>query len=247
MSTIAKLYNVEKGAGDDDGFFIASTNELDRDNDRVFPKGIETDNFRKNPLLVWSHNYFDPTAILGRIKRFKKSRELFKVKPEFREPSERPEDKVALIRDMVEQGFIRAMSIGFIPKEWVENEEGGFDFKRVELLEVSFVTVPANPGAALGYGAKGLEGLELPEGYVTSKQWMKEHAQGEDDDVEEPAATEDALEGVAGEIEAETEDDDEPTEVPATDIEEEAELTPEQEEIVAAELSEAIAALAEVL
>jgi len=44
---------------------------------------------------------------------------------------------------------IMEFSVGFIPVEYEPNEHGGLTYKRQELLEISAVTVPANPEALM--------------------------------------------------------------------------------------------------
>jgi hypothetical protein len=58
---------------------------------------------------------------------------------------------------MVDEGYIRACSVGFIPTEWEfsEDRRGGIDFKRQTLLELSLCPVGANGNAlieAKGWG-----------------------------------------------------------------------------------------------
>jgi hypothetical protein len=54
------------------------------------------------------------------------------------------------VRQLVEGGWLKATSVGFRPLEWKFNEQrGGFDFTKQELLEFSIVPVPANPEARL--------------------------------------------------------------------------------------------------
>jgi phage head maturation protease len=55
------------------------------------------------------------------------------------------------IHRLVEQGYVRACSVGFLPIEWEfsENRRGGIDFHRQELLELSLTPVPANAHALI--------------------------------------------------------------------------------------------------
>jgi len=49
---------------------------------------------------------------------------------------------------LYEQGFMRAVSVGFRPlSQSTHNDSGGVDYGAVELLEFSCVPVPANPEA----------------------------------------------------------------------------------------------------
>ena len=57
----------------------------------------------------------------------------------------RGSDAISLIR----RGMIGATSIGFRGKEYEGNKKGGYDFKEIELVEVSLVKSPANPKAQI--------------------------------------------------------------------------------------------------
>jgi hypothetical protein len=60
------------------------------------------------------------------------------------------------VHQLVEAGFLRAVSVGFRPLEYTYNaEREGYDFKRAELLEVSVVPVPANQEALIAAGVGG--------------------------------------------------------------------------------------------
>jgi hypothetical protein len=48
---------------------------------------------------------------------------------------------------LAKAGIIRAVSVGFIPVEYEPRRGGGYLFKRWDLLELSLVSVPANPNA----------------------------------------------------------------------------------------------------
>ena len=48
---------------------------------------------------------------------------------------------------LIDRGMIGATSIGFRSRDFERNEEGGFDFKEIDLMEISMVRSPANPKA----------------------------------------------------------------------------------------------------
>ncbi len=62
---------------------------------------------------------------------------------------------------MLSGGYMRAVSVGFAPTEWAfakaGSRQGGIDFNKQELLEVSVVPVPANAACLL----TGIEGKSL--------------------------------------------------------------------------------------
>ncbi len=58
---------------------------------------------------------------------------------------------------MAKGGFIKSQSVGFIPIEWTNgNDKDAPDrtYTKCELLEISLVVVPANPGATIGLALK---------------------------------------------------------------------------------------------
>ena len=62
---------------------------------------------------------------------------------------------------LVAEGYLRAVSVGFRPLEWEPMPDGrGTRFTSVELLEISLVSVPANASALLAarLGGKGGHG-----------------------------------------------------------------------------------------
>ena len=73
-------------------------------------------------------------------------------------------------RKLYKGGFMRASSVGFIPREWKigqNDKDPRRTYTKAELLEISLVTVPANPNALMS--AKGLGGVNkaLEEEVIT--------------------------------------------------------------------------------
>ena len=53
----------------DGGRIVISTGAPDRDRDRVFPQGAKTEDYLKNPVVQFAHNYYDPWATVGRTRQ----------------------------------------------------------------------------------------------------------------------------------------------------------------------------------
>lgn len=150
--TIYKTFEASR-KGDD---IIVNTASFDRERDRVFPKGAVLDNYLRNPVLLWGHNYHAPEYVIGVAEDIRRTDEAIIITPNLREPAN-DSDPMNVIRLLWEQGIIRTASIGFMPlSEPKKNEEGGWDFEEWELLEISLVPVPANQDA-LRLAAKALE------------------------------------------------------------------------------------------
>ncbi len=119
---------------------IASTAVEDRHGEKVLVDGWETKNFMANPILLWAHDHTIPA--IGNAKNLrvdgKGDNAKLVFEPEFHEIT--PEARA--IKQMFSEGIINSFSVGFKPLE-----AEGNTFTKQELLEISAVNVPANPEA----------------------------------------------------------------------------------------------------
>ena len=133
--------------------FIASDETLDRYNEVIKVDGWRLENFRANPVVPDCHDYSSIGKILGRAASIEVREGKLVNRVEF--CLDNPLGNLAY--KMAKGGFIKSQSVGFIPLEW-ENGKGKEApdriYTRAELLEVSLVVVPANPGATVGLGLK---------------------------------------------------------------------------------------------
>jgi HK97 family phage prohead protease len=136
---------------------IASTEVVDRYGDIVKQDGWELDNFMKNPVMLWSHNYSEPPIAKIVSLEVKDGKLVFEAKF----PEKGLNELADKVFEMYKKGFLNAFSIGFMPKDYEPNEHGGYTYTRNELLEISAVTVPANQ-EALSLAVKNLS-LESKE------------------------------------------------------------------------------------
>lgn len=127
--------------------FTASDDTLDRYDEVVTASGWKLDNYQKNPVFQNSHKYGDVMFTLGKalITEVRGGalyqRILFAV-------DINPIAKIAY--DMYRQKFLNAVSVGFIPIRWeTGSEQSAYRRKYLEqeLLELSAVSIPANPNA----------------------------------------------------------------------------------------------------
>ena len=118
---------------------IISTENQDRQGEVVKQDGLNTDIFMTNPVVLWAHDYSSlPIGVATRI--YKKDGQTMadgKFAPAEANPFAQQ------VRKLYDGGFVRATSVGFIPTEM--GEKGVIT--KAELLEFSFVPVPANPYA----------------------------------------------------------------------------------------------------
>ena len=154
---LEKMYTqatIEKGTFDEDErTFVAWASKpvLDRDGEIIASDAWNVDNFKSNPVILWAHNYDLPPVAKAIWTKTQKNG--LKFMPQFA-PTERGVELFNLYRD----GFLNTFSVGFIPKDFEEDEEETVEFMGwfgdifekpvltytdVELLEISCVSVPS--------------------------------------------------------------------------------------------------------
>jgi len=116
---------------------IATDSSVDRDGESIDSDGWDFKSFKKNPVLLWAHNYRE--APIGKVLDLRKDGDKILFRPQFAiNISERAKEAFKFYKE----GFLNAFSVGFIPKE-----KEGEKILKAELLEISAVPVPANPNA----------------------------------------------------------------------------------------------------
>jgi HK97 family phage prohead protease len=133
--------------------FIATDETLDRYNEVIKLDGWDTKSYLANPVVPDCHCYYSIACILGRTIDLKIADGKMINRVEF--ALDNPLGSMAY--KMAKGGFIKSESVGFIPREWTNgNKPGEPDrtYTEQELLEISLVVVPANPGATVGLALK---------------------------------------------------------------------------------------------
>ena len=142
-------------AGDNDAIRVTMTTaSIDRHGDIVLPSGADLKAFRKNPVVLWAHDYSKPP--IGRVTALTRAEDRIKADVVFADTQFATE-----VRGLYAAGFLKAWSIGFLPKAWdvLEDPDGRFSGYKVtqwELLELSAVPIPANREALTNAVAGGL-------------------------------------------------------------------------------------------
>jgi len=121
---------------------------VDRGKDLVDPQAFVKDNgldnFMKNPVILFDHGMdlnMGNMPIGKAIEVTAKDDGLF-IKAKISQAKDAP---ISTIRSLIEEGMLRAFSIGFSPKEMEPDEEKGINvIKSAELFEVSIVGIPMN-------------------------------------------------------------------------------------------------------
>jgi HK97 family phage prohead protease len=120
---------------------VFSTSDEDRHGD-IVEQNWDLKSYKKNPVLLNSHQSGDATEVIGKVKPIKVEDGKLQGKVHFA-VNENPKAKV--IFDLYSAGFLNAFSVGFIPKEF--DEKNPFKILKSELLEISSVPVGANDRA----------------------------------------------------------------------------------------------------
>lgn len=143
----AKLAGWDLKTDKDSGTFttVITSEVVDRDGEIILLQGRDFANFMKNPQVLRGHNYWD--FPVGKCTGLSIVDGKVIATGEF--ASEEANPKAQQVRKLYEGGFINAVSVGF--RVLQRNPNNRLIIEKQELLEFSFVTVPANP-EAMGLG-----------------------------------------------------------------------------------------------
>ena len=150
-----KLRFIEAKSIDDVSKVISayvSTYDWDRMNERFVKGAWQLDNYRKAPVVLWTHNYEMP-PIAKAIVVNEDDKGLYA------EMQFDLEDTFAMkVFSLFKRGFLNSFSVGFRPIQYkaepIQGASGdnGIVWTNAELLEFSAVPVPANPNAVMSRG-----------------------------------------------------------------------------------------------
>jgi HK97 family phage prohead protease len=138
---------------------VISTEAVDREHDRIMLSGLDLTNYKRNPVVLFAHDYKQPPV--GVCKEIGLVSGQLRAVCEFTEPGVNP--TADLICALVKGGQLSATSIGFRSTASLMNEFGGYDYVQAELLEWSFVPVPANAECLVIARSAGLDERRLKE------------------------------------------------------------------------------------
>lgn len=135
---------------------VITTENLDRYNEVIKLDGWELEHYMKNPVVLWGHDHFTlPIGVASSVEIIDGK---MIAKGKFA-PHQHAQD----IRNLYDLGVVRATSVGFI-----EKERQGNLITKAELIEFSFVSVPANPYALSTLVKAGVNINELvTKGFMT--------------------------------------------------------------------------------
>jgi len=127
---------------------VLSTEDVNRYGYRVLTSGIRTENFLRNPVLLYDHNLFSDLPI-GKVENLRVENGKLVGDPIFDEDDER----ARMVKAKYDKGMLNAASIGI---QILKTSESPDDMVagqtrptvvECDLLEVSIVAIPANPNA----------------------------------------------------------------------------------------------------
>jgi len=123
--------------------FVASTENVARDGLIIAADGWQLENFRKNPVFLWAHDYRRPP--IGRAVRVDVEGKQLVAEIEF----DQADEDARQIEDKYRRGFLSAVSVGWEIQS-IDPPKGALGAPRIskaELLEISGVPVPSDPDA----------------------------------------------------------------------------------------------------
>jgi HK97 family phage prohead protease/HK97 family phage major capsid protein len=124
--------------------FVLSDETPDRMDDVIMADAWDLASFQKNPIALFNHNSNAPIGKWANVRVVDKQ-----LRGHLELAPAGTSDRIDEIRKLIEAGILRAVSVGFRPKESKPRPESdyGMFFTRAELVETSLVSVPANPNA----------------------------------------------------------------------------------------------------
>ena len=130
------------GVGDRQVRVVASDATPDRMGDVLDPAGCDMRNYYKNPIVLAQHDSNQPIARCSDIA-VRGGHVVATIEFPPAGTNERSDEYLAMLK----AGYLSAVSVGFLPVQYKPRQGGGFLFTEWELLELSVVSVPANPSA----------------------------------------------------------------------------------------------------
>ncbi len=136
---------------------IGTSEAVDRDGDIIKVNGWDFSNFQKNPVILWGHDYsLPPLGAAFRIVKRRLDNNPVEFSIKFASKGVNP--FADMILELFNEKIMNASSVGFLPFEFDQVEQAdiedtlyanrpGTKFTKQELLELSMVSVPANPAA----------------------------------------------------------------------------------------------------
>lgn len=129
----------------DNGTFkvIMTSDKKDRDGEVIKLDAWSFENFMKNPILLYGHNYWGLENVIGRVDKIYLENNTWIAEGTF--ASEKANPKAQQVRRLYDEKILQAVSVGFIVKGRDVSDDSVIT--KAELLELSFVPIQSNPDA----------------------------------------------------------------------------------------------------
>ena len=137
LNTTTETATMPDGSHD----FVISTNSVDRDGDRV-KQDWKLSDFLKNPIALAFHNHAEPIGKWENVKVIGG-----KLQGTLQLADFGTSQFIDTIHKLINQGILKAVSVGFRSEIYTPNDFGGYDLEKNHLHEISLVSVPANQDA----------------------------------------------------------------------------------------------------
>lgn len=141
----ALIYKAGEQADYDPYDFVMSTDHVDRVGD-IVEQDWDLRAFRKNPIALWAHQSDAPIGTWEKVA-VRENRLIGRINLAEKGTS----DLIDTLRSLIEQRILKAVSVGFLPREMEPLDEddpwGGYRLANNELMECSLCSIPANPHA----------------------------------------------------------------------------------------------------
>ena len=159
-------------AGDGPISFVASSEIPARDGMAISAEGWQLDNFQRNPLVLWAHDWLGNRPPIGKAEvRVDAKARVLRATVTF----DGEDPFAADIERKYRAGFLNAVSVGFDILEMNDGEgsevgraaKGVPTVSRAELLEISAVPIPADPHALAERQQRGMAEIAALLGKIT--------------------------------------------------------------------------------
>lgn len=136
--------------------FIASTENVARDGLVIEAAGWDLENFQRNPVFLWAHDMMGARPPIGKVDASVKGKRLM-ADVTF----DQGDEFARAIESKYRNGFLNAVSVSWDTREYAPPKAQGAAPRvtKAELLEISGVPVPSDPGALAQRQARALRDL----------------------------------------------------------------------------------------
>jgi len=140
-----------------------------RDGMTIKSDAWQLDNYRRNPVVLWAHDYVGQHLPIGRADaRVEEGQLVADI------VFDREDGFAAQVESKYRRGFLNAVSVG-----WDTLKNDGAKVTRAELLDISAVPVPGDPDALIQRQARALQALAAAEASVMQSGLGQEQAEQE--------------------------------------------------------------------